>query len=182
MITPVITGATYITLLRITLVVPIVYALLNNYFLLAGLLAAIAAFTDILDGYIARRYQQESALGALLDPVADKLFILSTFTALWYKFDLVPAWFIIFLWVKEICLFVGATIITWRGYTPFPARFSGKLAMMSQVAYCLLLFFTRYTELQIPTFLTATLIPVTLITLYALIDYAKVGYHTLYKP
>ena len=82
---PVITFATYITIARIILVVPIIYLLLNNYFLLAAFVAAVAAFSDVLDGYIARKFNQESALGALLDPVADKLFILSTFTVLWYK-------------------------------------------------------------------------------------------------
>ena len=79
-------------------------------------------------------------------------------------------------------MFVGATIMAWCNYKPSAARISGKVAMVFQVFYCLLLFFTRYTELQIPTFLTAVPILVTLVTLYALIDYVKVGYRIVYKP
>ncbi len=177
-----ITWATYITLFRILLVAPIIYFLLNNYFVVAAFLVAVAAFTDFLDGYIARTYHQESALGALLDPVADKLFILGTFTALWYSYPgILPAWFIIFLWTKEILLSVGALSMLYGGFKPAHARLSGKIALALQAFYGLLLFFTRYTKLQIPTFLTAVLILVTLVTLYALIDYAKVGYRIFYK-
>ncbi|MBY0109799.1 MAG: CDP-alcohol phosphatidyltransferase family protein [Candidatus Babeliaceae bacterium] len=177
-----ITLATYITLMRIVLIAPISYLLLNNFFLAAGFLAAIAAATDMLDGYIARKYHQESALGGLLDPLADKLFILTTITLLWCRYtNMVPVWFIVFLWAKETLMFAGALLIIVQGHTPPPARFSGKIAMAGQVSYCLLLFFTRYTELKIPIFLHGLVILVMGATLYALIDYGKVGYCTFYK-
>lgn len=171
-----ITLATYITIFRIILIAPIIYLLFNNFFLAAGLLVAVAGITDFLDGYIARRYHQESTLGALLDPMADKLFILSTFTALWYCYPgLLPAWFIIFLWVKETFLSIGALYMLYNGFKPAQARFSGKIALILQLFYGLLLFFEQYTKLKIQSFLAALLIVVTAVTLYALIDYVKVG-------
>lgn len=175
-----ITVATYITLLRIVLVAPLAWALATEQYVLALTLFALAAFTDFLDGYIARRYNQVSTLGAVLDPVADKLLILSTFTILSYLHQVIPAWFIIFIWLKELLLFVGSVIIFLRGDKPVAARISGKIAMASQVFYGLLLLpgapvpgmpvFTRYTDTT-ATRHACVLLVVTLVTLYALLDY-----------
>lgn len=172
-----ITLATYITLFRLFLVMPILWLLVNDCFLEAAVLAVLAASTDILDGYIARTYHQTSELGALLDPIADKFFILSTLTALWYYYLLVPTWLIIFLWIKETVQLFGAfELLVGYGSKPIKARGSGKLALMLQAGYCLLLFFTRYTEITIPLFLRVVEVAVLVVTLVALIDYAYVGY------
>ncbi|PMQ02220.1 MAG: CDP-diacylglycerol--glycerol-3-phosphate 3-phosphatidyltransferase [Dictyoglomus sp. NZ13-RE01] len=68
----------YLTALRIILTFPIVILLLlGNYELIAGIIFLIAIFTDYLDGKIARAYNQVSNLGKFLDPLADKILVLS---------------------------------------------------------------------------------------------------------
>lgn len=73
------TLANRLTLLRAGLVIPYAALALSEQRVLAGVLFAIAAATDLLDGYVARRMQEETALGKVLDPIADKML---TITAL----------------------------------------------------------------------------------------------------
>ena len=66
-----------ICLLRIALIVPILEALHAGHYLLTLLLCIVAAVSDSLDGYLAKRFAWSSALGRFLDPLADKLLVLS---------------------------------------------------------------------------------------------------------
>ena len=67
------TLASYVTSLRIFLILPIMYCMSREYEYLALVIFLFAGFTDYLDGYIARRTSKETSLGALLDLLADKL-------------------------------------------------------------------------------------------------------------
>ena len=73
------TLANRLTLLRAGLIIPFAIVALNDQRLVAGLLFAVAAATDLLDGFVARRMQEETMLGKVLDPIADKML---TITAL----------------------------------------------------------------------------------------------------
>lgn len=73
------TLANRLTLLRAGLIIPYAALALSGQRLLAGILFAIAAGTDLLDGYVARRRNEETTLGKVLDPIADKML---TITAL----------------------------------------------------------------------------------------------------
>ena len=66
------TYASYVTLIRILLIIPIIYLISNSESYLALALFVIAASTDYLDGFIARSTKTETSLGALLDLLADK--------------------------------------------------------------------------------------------------------------
>ncbi len=85
--------------------------MLQSLWLYALLLLLFAALTDFLDGYIARLMDEESLLGASLDPIADKILIVSsyfTFCFIEAPFFKIPLWFIYFVIIKEICILVGA--------------------------------------------------------------------------
>jgi cardiolipin synthase len=71
-----------ICVLRIALVWPIISALVGGRFVTALLLVAVAGLSDGLDGYLAKRFDWRSRLGGLLDPLADKLLLVSTFITL----------------------------------------------------------------------------------------------------
>ncbi len=73
-----------ISMLRIALVVPVLWLILNGGFGWALLLFWIAGFSDGLDGYLATRYNWQSRSGALLDPIADKLLVAGMFITLTY--------------------------------------------------------------------------------------------------
>lgn len=71
-----------ISVLRIGLVLPVVAALIHGEFVLALLLYTVAGVSDGIDGYIAKRFNCSSRLGSILDPLADKLLLVSTYVAL----------------------------------------------------------------------------------------------------
>ena len=73
------------------LIIPIVFLLWNQDYLLSLLLIAIAGLSDFLDGFLAKRNNWRSELGAMLDPTADKLLLVSLFITL-YKMNLIPYW------------------------------------------------------------------------------------------
>jgi cardiolipin synthase len=80
-----------ITALRILLIAPTALALLHHELLIALGLFFIAAASDLLDGFIAKRFAWQSALGGVLDPAADKLLLATSFVVL-AVMHLVPLW------------------------------------------------------------------------------------------
>jgi CDP-diacylglycerol--glycerol-3-phosphate 3-phosphatidyltransferase len=102
-----------------------------SYNLLAGVIFVIAALTDKVDGYYARKYDTVTKLGQFLDPLADKLLMLPVMTALWYM-ELLSLWVLILVFVREVIVSVIRVIGAGRGIS-FPATWSGKAKMFSQV-------------------------------------------------
>ena len=94
-------------------------------FLLAGL-------TDWLDGYLARRWHQTSALGALLDPIADKVLVLGVFLAL-VQLGWVPAWMVLVIALREL-LVTGVRLYAANRHLILPAAAEGKQKLVSQMA------------------------------------------------
>jgi CDP-diacylglycerol--glycerol-3-phosphate 3-phosphatidyltransferase len=105
--------ATSCTLLRIVCAPCIVIALHYHAYILALFFFVVAAVTDFLDGYFARRYHQETAFGKLLDPLADKILLCTTLGALYYEvgFTYVPAWFVYGIGIKESLLLSGGLLL-----------------------------------------------------------------------
>ncbi|MBT7754554.1 MAG: CDP-alcohol phosphatidyltransferase family protein, partial [Gammaproteobacteria bacterium] len=73
----------FICIVRIVLIIPIVYLLWNEDYLLSLFLIAVAGLSDYLDGFLAKRNNWRSELGAILDPTADKLLLISLFITLY---------------------------------------------------------------------------------------------------
>ena len=93
---------------------------------------AIAGFTDWLDGYLARKWHQISRVGQLLDPVADRLYILATLIGLLLR-GIVPLWFVLLLVSRDVIMSVVLAVLKRRGVTGLPVHFVGKAA-----TFCLL--------------------------------------------
>lgn len=96
-----------LSILRIILTVPIVVALLKAQFLLTLALFAIAALTDGLDGFIAKHFNCQTNLGAMLDPLADKILLASSFITLFY-IGLIPLWLVVIILIRDVVLIAGA--------------------------------------------------------------------------
>jgi cardiolipin synthase len=88
---------------------------------------AIGGTSDWIDGYVARRMRQESRLGALLDPTADRLYILATVVAFTVR-EILPLWFTIALLAREVLLGVCLAVLRRFGYGPPPVHYVGKTA------------------------------------------------------
>ena len=87
----------------------------------------LSGVTDYLDGYLARRLHQTSRLGQILDPVADRLYILAVVIGLALR-DIVPWWFAIILPLRDALLWGLVPILRTRGYSALPVHFLGKAA------------------------------------------------------
>lgn len=94
--------------MRIVLVAPILMLILQGSFGWALALFCIAGFSDGVDGYLAKRFDWHTRLGALLDPVADKLLIAGTFITLAYTQD-IPLWLAAVVILRDVIIVVGAT-------------------------------------------------------------------------
>lgn len=109
----------------------------NDWLALAFFLAAGA--TDLLDGYLARRWKQVTTIGTLLDPIADKLLVSAALIAL-VEVRAVPGWIVILIVAREFAVSGLRSIAAAEGYT-IKASDLGKTKMIAQVAAitCLLL-------------------------------------------
>lgn len=88
---------------------------------------AIGGTSDWIDGYIARRLRQVSRLGELLDPLADRLYILATLVAFTVR-DVVPWQFTAALLARELLLGLSLLVLRRYGYGPPPVHYLGKTA------------------------------------------------------
>lgn len=136
--------STYFTLLRIALTPCVVIAMKMHIWNVAFVLFVVAAFTDALDGFIARTFNQQTYVGAVLDPIADKFLLISCFFTLAFiesPLFTIPTWFVFFVVIKELLLIVGALGIYWRiGSLPIkPTRLS-KGTTVCQIAFIMWLF------------------------------------------
>ena len=117
-----------LTILRIFFVPVLVVVLLTGqpnftlfgthitYVILGVLILLAAAATDWADGYLARRRHQETTLGILLDPIADKLLISAAFISL-VQMGLVPAWMVVIIIGREFTVQGLRTIASAEGFT-----------------------------------------------------------------
>jgi cardiolipin synthase len=114
--------------------VPIfLWLVLNEYDAAAVLVLMVSGFTDWLDGKIARRWNQMSRLGQLLDPAADRLYILATLVGLTVR-DVVPLWLTVALVGRDVLLSFTLPILRRHGYGPLPVHFLGKAATFNLLA------------------------------------------------
>lgn len=105
--------------------------------LVGAAIFGIAALTDVLDGYLARRRKQITTLGQLMDPLADKLLITAALVSL-VQMDLAPAWMVAVILGRELAVTLLRSIAYARGMV-IPASLLGKIKMIAEVVAVLLL-------------------------------------------
>jgi cardiolipin synthase len=93
----------------------------------AFLVLAVSSITDWLDGVIARRYHLVSRVGQLLDPIADRLFVLTTIVVLALR-DIVPWWLVIALLGRDLLMLLVQVAMRRSGLPPLPVNYVGKAA------------------------------------------------------
>ncbi len=102
-----------ISVLRLVAVVPVVYLLMRHAFGWALLLFALAGLSDGVDGFLAKRYGWQTPLGALLDPLADKVLLVSCFLVLG-ALDLLPIWLVLAVVFRDLVIVSGALLYHFR--------------------------------------------------------------------
>ena len=128
------TLATGVTAIRLVLVPFIASALVNERFEQAFWMTLVAGASDAVDGYIARTFSHKSIVGAYLDPVADKILILTLFGLLTYAGHL-PLWLMVLALARDVA--IVATVAVFSGMVKTGLRmkplFISKLTTVSQV-------------------------------------------------
>jgi CDP-diacylglycerol---glycerol-3-phosphate 3-phosphatidyltransferase len=167
-----------ITAMRLVLSIVLFVLLPLEYYLTSMVIFIIAAATDWVDGYYARKYGQVTTLGRILDPFVDKIIICGTFIYL----AAVPtsglaAWMAVVVVGRELLVTALRTFLEGEG-ADFSASMSGKLKMVFQcIAVGVSLFWLTYGDLPRPTWL-AWLLPVSVwsavgLTVYSGLEYIR---------
>ena len=127
-----------ISLFRIALVAPILVLIVDGRFDLALILFFVAGFSDGVDGYLAKRFNWHTRLGALLDPIADKLLVAGTFLILVYTGH-VPLWLTAIVILRDVVILGGAA-----AYAVFVGPIEGEPTRISKLNTALELSFILF--------------------------------------
>ncbi len=118
-----------LSMIRLVLVPVFFVLVVVRQDVLALLVVVVSTVTDYLDGVIARRFRQISRLGQLLDPAADRLFILAAILALAVR-EVVPWWMVAVLLGRDLMLLVLGVVLAQHGHGPLPVHHLGKAATL----------------------------------------------------
>jgi cardiolipin synthase len=111
---------------RLLLIPVFLVFLLTHEYLMALITLVVSSATDFVDGFVARKFNQVSRVGQLLDPAADRLFIFSTLIGLaWGGF--VPWWLAGVIIARDVLLLVIGILLANHGYGPLPVHHLGKM-------------------------------------------------------
>jgi len=108
-----------------------------------AILFSIASITDLLDGYLARRSKQVTKAGILLDPIADKLLVISALIVL-VDMESIPAWIAIVIIAREFIV-TGLRVVALSRNIVIPAEMGGKLKVTAQITAIIILLLNRST-------------------------------------
>lgn len=114
-----------ISLLRICSIPLIAYLVADRHLISSLVVMLISALSDGVDGIIARRFNQVSKLGQILDPVADRLLILCSILALSIA-NILPWWLMVLVGARDVLLGILTLVLAQHDYGPLPVHFAGK--------------------------------------------------------
>ncbi|MDQ2843452.1 MAG: CDP-diacylglycerol--glycerol-3-phosphate 3-phosphatidyltransferase [Acidobacteriota bacterium] len=140
----------------------------NDFFALGVFLAA--ALTDLLDGYLARRWKQVTTVGTLLDPVADKLLISAALISL-VEIRLLPGWLVILIISREFAVSGLRSIAAAEGFTVKAGELGKSKMILQVVGVVLVLMSIRWPGLR--TFALAAMWAVVIFGLASAVDYFR---------
>ncbi len=160
-----------ITLGRILLVPIVVWAIASGRMQLAFLLFLAAAISDGVDGFLAKRFGMKTELGAYLDPLADKILIVSIYVTLGIT-GVIPLWVVILV-VSRDFMIVGAIILSWLVNMPVQIKphAVSKLNTAAQIIYACLVLASHGFQFDIELLLTLVMALVAILTTVSVVLY-----------
>ena len=161
-----------ITYFRFILVPPFIYFFINEQFLLAGIMIGLSGLSDCFDGFFARKLNQVTSLGKILDPIADKVTLVAVAVCMViYIPSILPIMLV--LVGKEFLMLLGGFIMLLRKMTPPPANIFGKIAtLVFYFVISLIIFIKIVTGEEYMPVVIIGLILVAVAMLLALVQYA----------
>ncbi len=121
-----------ITIARLIFLVPFVFIALESP-VLGAVIAAVLGFSDYLDGWIARRFNQQSELGRILDPISDRALMLTSFIT-FLAINAIPIWFAVLVGAREIAVVLGTAFIFSKKRVRLDVNHIGKISAFAAMA------------------------------------------------
>ena len=145
------TVPTIITLLRMFLVPFVAMAILYHHYGAALMIFLVSGISDLLDGILARTLKQKTKLGALLDPMADKLLLSTSFILLTLSAShlavTIPIWLTLVVFGRDVIIVVSAVAIALTtGFTNFDPSFFGKASTAVQISCVLIVLVLNFLD------------------------------------
>ena len=160
-----------ITYVRFLLVPPFIYFFLKENYIAAGIMIGLSGLSDCFDGFFARRLNQVTSLGKILDPIADKVTLISVAVCMViYMPSILPIMLV--LVGKEFLMLLGGFVLLLRKMSPPPANIFGKIAtLVFYFVICLIIFVNIVTGKENMPLIIAGLIVVAVTMIIALVQY-----------
>ncbi len=133
-----------LTILRFIFIPIIIYFIFTGNYILGFIFFTISGITDILDGYIARKYNLISNFGKLMDPLADKLTQISVLASLVFV-NIIPVWILAIVILKELIMVIGASFLYGKDVVVY-SKWYGKLATVLFYLAIVISLFTKQFE------------------------------------
>lgn len=164
----------YLTGLRFCLIGVFLVFFVTDSYMAALITYMVAWFTDLLDGYLARKWDAISDKGKLLDPLADKLLLMTTLIC-FYSNRWIDLWILIVVLVKELSLIIGGIILYKRRDVVVYADTMGKLATgIFGIGVVMTFFYDRVAPYHLYVFYIALI--------FAMVAFVQYAYYRIIKP
>lgn len=168
-----------ISFIRIILIVPFVLFFLNEEYIHAFSCVLFSGASDCLDGFLARKLNQVTVLGKILDPIADKLTLVAVIICLGI---LIPTIFplVVALVAKDVLMLTGGYYLLRRGITPPQAKWYGKVStIIFYISVVTIVFYKAFLVKTLPLLTAVLLIITTVSMMFSLVMYARTFFELL---
>ena len=132
-----------LTVFRLLLIPVMLYYLFTDNLKIALVIYVLASTTDVVDGFIARKFDMITDLGKILDPLADKLLQFAALIGLWYS-KIIPVWILIVFFCKEIIMGIGCFKLMLKDNVIVQAKWFGKLSTCTFFLAIIVSMLSRY--------------------------------------
>lgn len=118
-----------LSFIRLLLAIPMAGLILGEQYAAAVILGIIAIITDLMDGYLARKLNQVSEFGKIIDPVADKVLV-GTIAVCLILIGRLPMWFVIAVLVRDVLILLGGIYASSKIKFVIPSNYAGKITVL----------------------------------------------------
>ncbi len=141
------TPSNIISLMRAVMVLPAIMGIIGHLYLLTAAIFVAAFVSDLLDGYIARKYDGVSEFGKIIDPLADKVFVGCVVIAM-AAYGLIPVWFLTVILGRDLLIVVVGVWAKKKLGVVLPSNYPGKAAVLSIALTLLFVISSDFTGLS----------------------------------